>query len=642
MLRKQNIITSILFLLLFSTFISSEKIYFTFINLADANVWMYVSVISFLSLIGYLFVYKEKQSQNSFQISLLFMLLGLFTIVSSMFKEFPLGAIIGQHTQLFNGIVLFVIVPAIIKVVDYLKSKNDNIIENMVAIFIIARAIFELIFLKTITVSYDFMAFTGVFGLIIIAPSVNIKNITKSEILRILGVITATLMILLSDNRTSIAMFLIIFPTVWGFSYLIKNTAYKSAIKIIPVSLLIFSTLFILFGKYMDIFSYNNITNTLWQRGGFLQSAISSFDLKSLLIGNGWGSSNIFILNDSLYDGLTLTKNNNITSVAGANFILGSGINHIHNELFEYLIGGGIVALTIYILIWYKLSIFAKENIVVIALLATLSCLYSTWFTFTADIVLFAIMIGLIAHNTTKAEIKYEKITKPYVALTSAILFLFGTFIYTPYINKFAYKIPSELFYGTWYSGDKTGFKAEKIIIRAYAIRIINKAYNKKPIYEWEATYLIDALDTLKKKAIEGNKEAIIELPYIYNKLFIQTKSSDIIEQIRQREYENWATVTLLAGKNFPNRFDLTIDYLAWHTDRNFDTAVDEVTKRLLKTNPNNAVALYWRGKLFIKHNNDLGHDMMAEAFRQNITRYQRVHPEIYNKYKHLLDPKYR
>lgn len=648
MVNKQNFIATIMFLLLFSTFILNYDLFNMFFAHVDTRELIYVAILSAISLIGFIALYNEKQTESSYKITKLFILIGVLTIITAPFKEYPIGSLIGNYQQQFNSMSLFIIAPAIIKITDYLKTKNNHIVEIMVVLFIIFRGASELVFPKRITSSYDFMAFTGLFGLAIIAPTITKDFLNKLNIAKIIGAICALLMVLLSENRTSIAVLIIIPISVIIFNYLCKKIVNKENTykinQIIPVSLLILSTVFILLGSMLNILSDANFTNSLWQRGIFLQSAIEGFDLKTLLIGNGWGSTNNLILDNVWQDGITTTKNN-LISPNLSKLIKGIGLNHMHNELFEYLISGGVIIATLYCAIWYKISKYAKNNIITISILSVITVLYSTWFTFVGDIVLFIVMLALIAKKASTKQLqksKYTTITYIYVSFTCIILFIFNAFIYSPYINKLNSKLPEKLFYGSFYSTEKTGFIPEKKILRANVLNTFKKINDSEPISQQQITLMIDSLDTLKKKAIEGNKIAIFEVNALYQMLFTYYKSNKGIEQIRRREFNNWATTVLLADEAFKNRPELAISYLHWHTALNFDQAVDEVTKRMLIRNPNNAVALYYRGLLFRKHKNNLGEKMLKKSFEQNITRYQRVKQEIYEKYKQYLDPKYR
>ena len=650
MLNKKNFITIIMFLLLFSPLILNA-------DMAEAynNFWstynIYTTILTAISLIGFGVLYNEKQTEPSYKITMLFILIGLITIITAPFKQYPLGSLIGHLYQQFNSITLFIIAPAIIKITDYLKTKNNNVIEIMVVLFIISRIIHELIFPNRLTFSNDFMAFTGLFSLAIIAPTITKDFFNKLNIAKIIGAICSVLMVLLSDNRTAIAILIVIPTFIIIFNYICKKIVKKETVhninQIIPVSLLIISTIFILLGSIFGIFSDSNFTETLWQRGIFLQSAIDGFDLKTLLIGNGWGSSSNFTLNHLWQDGVKATKNN----LLAINFdtISNNGFQHIHNELFEYLISGGIIITTLYCTIWYKISKYSKNNIITIIILSSIAVLYSTWFTFTGDIVLFIVMLALIANKASKKQTqksKYTNIMNVYVSFTCIILFIFNAFIYIPYLNKFNRGIPREFFYGSFYSGEKTGFTTEKYIIRQYVLGIFKKIENNEPISQKEIRYVVDSFDTLKKKAIEGNEIAIIEINMLYNKLFSikhnNNKNSGTIKQLISREFDNWKTVVLLANDKFKNRIELASPYLEMHTILNFDQAVDDITKKLLISNPNNTVALYYRGLLLKKYKNNLGEEMLKESFKQNITRYQKVKPEIYEKYKQYLDPKYR
>lgn len=650
MLNKKNFITIIMFLLLFSPLILNA-------DMAEAykNFWstynIYTTILTAISLIGFGVLYNEKQTEPSYKITMLFILIGLITIITAPFKQYPLGSLIGHSYQQFNSITLFIIAPAIIKITDYLKTKNNNVVEIMVVLFIISRIIHELIFPNRLTLSNDFMAFTGLFSLAIIAPTITKDFFNKLNIAKIIGAICSVLMVLLSDNRTAIAILIVIPTFIIIFNYICKKIVKKETVhninQIIPVSLLIISTIFILLGSIFGIFSDSNFTETLWQRGIFLQSAIDGFDLKTLLIGNGWGSSSNFTLNHLWQDGVKVTKNN----LLAINFdtISNNGFQHIHNELFEYLISGGIIITTLYCTIWYKISKYSKNNIITIIILSSIAVLYSTWFTFTGDIVLFIVMLALIANKVSKKQTqksKYTNIMNVYVSFTCIILFIFNAFIYIPYLNKFNRGIPREFFYGSFYSGEKTGFTTEKYIIRQYVLGIFKKIENNEPISQKEIRYVVDSFDTLKKKAIEGNEIAIIEINMLYNKLFSikhnNNKNSGTIKQLISREFDNWKTVVLLANDKFKNRIELASPYLEMHTILNFDQAVDDITKKLLISNPNNTVALYYRGLLLKKYKNNLGEEMLKESFKQNITRYQKVKPEIYEKYKQYLDPKYR
>ena len=326
--------------------------------------------------------------------------------------------------------------------------------------------------------------------------------------------------------------------------------------------------------------------------------------------------------------------------------INGLGLNHIHNEIAQYLTAGGILFVALYIIMWGYVSWCARKRKFVIAILTTLCALYTVWFTFTGDIILFLVMFGVVVSNkgtlakeTTKPIIKNALVL--YSTIGLIIYFVFASIFYIPYLKSLETKISKEAFYGTWYTGDKTGFRTEHYIFRNNAIKHLYALSNNKKLFQHQMTYLIDILDILKKKSSLQTPDVNLELSTIYSTLFT-IKTSPQIEKIRQREFPNWATVTVRVMQNYPNRPELIMPYLQWHTQRGFDEAVDQITRQALTINPNNAVALYWRALLFIKHDNALGERILEDAYKNNINRYHVTQPEYYEKYKHLLDPAYR
>ena len=634
-------------LLMFSTFTLSVYVFENIGFITQSRYWLYFGIIGILALIGNIHIYKYKQSQASFNISLVFIALSIFTLISTPFREYPLGSIIGATPQLQIGAIFFVIAPLIIKIVDYIKSNNSDIIEIIVAVFIICRGLLEIIVPGSISNS-DFLGFTGLFAIAIIAPNLKLKKWNdKYEIVKIAGLLSAFVMVLLSDSRSAVFSILVIPISVYIFYLIINKILAKNItvkiISIIPVAIIIFAPVIILTLYGMDLIAPDKMI-TLWQRAVMINSAWTTADIQTLLFGNGWGLNDLLIRENAFVDGVSNTLNNQVNNNIQFQ-TLGAGISHIHNELFEYLFGGGIISAILYLFLWGVIGYYARTNILLICFVSAVALHYGTWFIHTTDVVLLITLLALIAKNHNSETIKGSKIQngcKRYGLVMSIVAIIFS-FIYIPYINKMKYQMATVGELNSWYGLNASGMLMERKLWRTKFLNNINKLKQDQEISQQQLQYSVDILGVLKNQAFNyNNKTAIYELSALYDALYDKHSQNKVLEDFRKYEFKNWATALLLVAKTYPNRFDTSINYLNWHLSRNEYNAVDEVTKRLLKINPENAVALYWRGLLFIKHDNDLGHKMLEDAFRLNITRYQTVKPEIYNKYKHLLDRKYR
>ena len=623
--------------------------------------WVHTTILGVIAIILNIILLKKTPDINTTRASLIFMTIGMLSILFSAFNKYPPFNLTGEATQLISGIFLFIVAPIILKTTNIVFKEKKDLLGVSISLFIIVRLAWELVYPTHISHSSDFLAFTGLFTLIILSYTIHIdiksiksiKNIEgikrPSQIIQIIAIIASLLCIFAFNNKTAKLLTLILLPSVYIFQYGISRKLPKNIAEYIstalPITTGIVMTILIYLSTSFSIVSSSGWAHTLWQRGEILESLINSITTKVFFIGNGWSNINAFISNQVWSSGISNTHLNE-TLPDLAPLTIGLGVNHLHNEIAQYLTAGGILFVVLYIIMWGYLSWCARKNKFTIAVLTTLCALYTMWFTFTGDIVLFLVMFGVVVSNkgtlakdTVKPVIKYALVL--YSTIGLIIYCSFTSIFYIPYVKSLETKISKEAYYGTWYTSDKTGFATEQGILRKTIINHLRALSNNKKIFQDQMTHLIDTIELLKKNSNSHNPTINLELSTIYTRLYT-IKSSPPIEEIRQREFSNWASSIINVIESHPNRPDLIIRYLEWHTQRGFDEAVDQVTKRALMANPNNAVALYWRGLLFIKHGNPLGQKILEDAYKNNINRYQKTDPKYYAKYKHLLDPAYR
>ena len=613
-------------------------------------------MLGIIAIILNIILFKTTPDTNTTRMSLIFMAIGVLSIIFSTLHIYPLGSLTGTSTQLINSIFLFIFAPIALKTTNIVFKEKKDFLGVNIALFIIARLAWEIVFPRHITFSSDHLAFTGLFTFLILSQTIdiNIKSLTSikkpSQIIHVIGIIASLLCIFMFYNNSAKILTLILLPSAYIFQYVISKRLPKNIAEYISTALPIVTGIVMTISIYL-LTSFKVIGSTgfwkiIWECGMFLDSLANSITPKIFFVGWGWGNINDLIMNEVWLPGISNTHLNESATNKLMGLINGLGINHVHNEISQYFIAGGILFVALYIAMWGYVAWCARKNKLAIAVLTVICALYTVWFNATSDIVLLIVMLGVVvANKNTSAKNTTKPIIKNALALYSTIGLVlycgFTSIFYIPYVKCLETQISKEAFYGTWYTGEKTGFRTEKLIFRKQILKYLNQLSDNKKISQNQMTYLIDMLDILKKKSNMQNSNNNLELCYIYTFLF-NIKSAPQIEKIRQREFPHWTTAVSRVIQNYSNRPDLIVTYLQWHTNRGFDEAVSQITKQALAVNPNNAVALYWRGLLFIKNGNALGERMIEDAYKNNINRYQTTNSKYYEKYKHLSDPAYR
>ena len=621
--------------------------------------WSFYTIIALLCMLLSLII-GNKPYKTIYIVSL-FSGMGLLTLLFAPLHLYPLGGILGTPHQANNGIILFASAPILFLTSEYLYSKNKAYLQCLFSLFVIIRLIYEYLYPLSINASNDFLSVALLLLLIILISSFDKKSIPLKELKKptnILSIIAIALSLysIYAFNNESVklamsfgAILAIVLVTIQHkFSALYKKL--HKIIFLLPALISVSTTFIIYILQVIDTEILYNTSVTLWQRSTLLDMAVNAMGIKEWLIGNGWGLNNDLILNNVWVDGIVNYSNNKLDSNFNSS-INGRGINHIHNSLFEFLMSGGILMGLGYLSIYVFAGWSCRNRPILLSMWTAFALTETVWFMSPATMVIyiFALGITIVSNDTTSLKptgfiLKLKKIvvTKSFILLALFSIFMSTTYI--PYVNKLSKKIPSETFYGTYYAPEKTGFRTEYFIWRKLYLLVFNDLAQGKYFQQDAITYTVDIIDSLKKKSNEGYKKSTIELNNLYKVLFnIQTKSNTtLLEKFSPREFNNWATAVLRLAESYPKRYDLYVHYLSWHMDRQFYPAVDEMTKRLLRSDPNNPVALYWRGILFLEHDNPLGEDMIKDAFKLNVTRYQYVNPTYYKKYKSLQDPLYQ
>ncbi len=628
--------------------------------------WLYTAFVASSTIVTAFLLRHQQTPQNVATVSLLFASIAIITVIFSPFRDIPFVAgIFGNIRIPLYSVSLFAIVCLSLKIIVLCRkhapiitlwSMFGFIVTSFTVMFIAANDMFN----------QDFNAVTGIISLVMICAFVDRnmwQNAHISHKILIVASICITLFFTLSnDNRTARAVILVVpvmtLCTIYVLHKIFQRKIALRLISLLPISALMVLTLSILVAaRLIDTQAFEgSMFRTVWLRATLWQSILQGMSWQDWIFGYGWGLSYLPSINATWVEGTGKYLGNVYTGQYVSNY-LGGGFDHAHNELIQFL-GAGILSMSIYILILFRLSWDNRQRPIVIAMLTTYTTLLATWFHVTEDTIFLMLAFGFLAASNTKVTYTY---TPPILIKTKAIAYkyfsvfcggilivyaVFATTIHIPYVWAVQKnKITREMYDNKWYTGFQvSGYRLESVWWRNRFNRAVYKLQNSKKSFNKEfTTYLVDMLDTMKIVAKQEGSIALYELADTYNYLFNIRSENLVLEKIREREYGNWATIMLMVNDELDGRPDLFVKYMRWHYHNHFDTAIYEVTKRILAKNPNNAVALYWRSAIFRRQGKMVEADAyLKKAFKNNITRYQKTTPDEYEQYKHLIDPIYQ
>ncbi len=630
-----------------------HEISFILLHITAYNHMLYAVLINIFALILYIAHYKSDPPHIIYT---LFFGMSVITLIFAPFRDAWLGGIMGDIEFPIYGILFLISAPIYINAILRLCQKNIFIVPVILCTVTILRLILLIVFDITAVGNKDFESLSAYVLLIGILASVPWHTWTNTHIgLKILmgiGIITSIYPIIILENRT--AQFALIFVSLATFIWLymiqlwVKSEKYKHILyTITPTALLMGMTVMVLIVK-ISTNTPDGMFNTIWIRGSFIERIITSLSWSDIIFGNGWGQSYTHIQDSIWVNGIDVTTDNKVDG-SKSEVVHGLGFSHSHNNIFESLLSMGILGFIFYCGLWIYLAWCLRHRMVVLAIFSGYATLNALWYHTTMDMILIILMISAICSHDSQI---YRPCIRPfytriYQTINVGIIVVaigFYTLIYIPYIQALqSQKIPESAFNDQWYNGSATGLNMEVKIWRRFLLDM-GKIFKKGNMpNKWAVTKFVDIVDTLKNKSNNGNIYATKELLTAYEIIFYTpTHTHPILEAIRQREYEFWASAVLRANDQFNNRPELFTKYLSWHIDRDFHMAVMEVTKRLLAKNPDNAVAQYWRAMSLKLQGNTVEADQMFEqAFKNNVIRYQVVANDIYKKYKHLSNPIY-
>ena len=582
-----------------------------------------------------------------------FFIMSLITVGFAPLRPAWLGGIIGNIEIPTYSVMMLIIAPAYIKACIHIHQKNPVLLPMGLVIFSIWRFALFNIYGEVAIVNIDFESVTSYALLIAICASVPLSYFKNSsrwvKLAVVLGICANIYIVYYAGNRTAIAslMGVSIGVAVWIYAlrYGVKQDKSRYVLYALTPILAMIGATIVLY--LYNTYSSNSIDalRTLWSRGLFIRQILGGMTWSDMVFGTGWGQAYTTAQDTLWVDGFGVTPNNVFEAY---DYISGWGYLHSHNNLFEAFISMGVLGFAVYCAVWVYLSWCLRYRPWVLSIFTGYLVLNTTWYHLVTDMVTLPLMMTAIISNTvsvhTFAKNIYTKISEYMNMGLAGILILFFAVVYIPYIFAAQSKqMPESAFYDTWYNGDATNMSQELYAWRVY-IYEMEKGFNTDSTpQQWMVTKLVDILDILKRQSQQGNRLATREILYAYDRLFISPAKHPVLEKVREREYPQWASAVLRANEQFNDRPELFKSYFAWHIDRDFHTAVMEVSKRILANNPYNAVALYWRGaSLREQGKTDESDALLQQAFRHGISRYHPLQKSDYEKYKHLLDPRYR
>lgn len=574
------------------------------------------------------------------------------TVLGTLWYPHQLSGLMGILSLAPYSFYFFVSTPVLIKGVLYVYEKSPHSIHYLGCVFLALTGGIVIVYNVDTGLNLDFLALTiFVCGLGIFGFEYKYMPHMPPKYKILLGVCILYMfgILFVLDNRTILYAVLGLGSIIMLFLYAVHRvlgkTLYAKTMYLIPVVTLVLGTIMLYILKpYLES---SNAFFTLWLRTIFYEVMFVNMSVSDMIFGTGWGSVHMHYQQNIWVDGFMYVSANRELA-QNIDYILGLGTYHSHNVLIEYLVSVGILGVGMYVALWVYLGWCVRRSIVALTFLTVYAIINITWFHMFLDMMFIAfVMAGIVVHHGAYISKVSQRIWDGVFGVTAGVLLVFNMGVYFPYMQDLSKDhISVDILQSKWHATNSLDLIHESFIWRRYILETLEFLKKGGIPEEKQVKKFVNILDILKNKSHSGNAKATFEInrfyQYIYGDIYEPSVKSDILEQIRKREYDQWSSVVLRVSDHFKNRPELANDYLLWHYDRNFDTPILEVTERLLAKNPDNAVALYWRARVLTRQGDvKNGTILFKRAFRHNVIRYIVMPYPIYANYKHLSDQQY-
>ncbi len=310
-------------------------------------------------------------------------------------------------------------------------------------------------------------------------------------------------------------------------------------------------------------------------RGKLIEVVLSDFfNLKNLLIGEGWGR-----VPDLLLSSMNAWQFDQLTVGYNLHF-------HTHNEVFEHFFSLGILGLLLFLLLIYftlknseLISIYTKLGWV---LFFYVSCF---WFFWAGTLPLFALVLGTLAAKKYSRNYFFETVLDNYLPklgknyIFSIIFILVGIFqLYGSYLNLSYIKEYKKISYGALASLSKdqnlSEIKCKNFYVDKRGGDTVASFINSFPSYlkrnnlEYNNEYLkiIETLQCISDEIIfksEANLNLITASIQLDTKLFFS--NSNLAQELinSNEKFKNYEKKILILSEQTPKRGDLIMPFLA-------------------------------------------------------------------------------
>lgn len=614
MIIKLNHIISTLFALLSTWVIFAATPLFNFKG-------MYPQVdpqIIFLhSICGLMFIYlslkilinKYELKNLNHPIIILPFCLALIGFISSLFAKNFNASLLGSP-QIGQGVFWYfdlAIILILLSQVMHLKFFRIIFFINLITITFIVSFFTFFPFWKGLPISFyyfsDYLCFYGVLNFILFT------TLTKRFYLNFLAFIILGLYLSILDNRAAILFWTTTFLVGLVF-YGLKamRTFYKNkkldflfSDSLFVFFIFLLSLLTLLSSLYFWSSDYSlpkDIKDTLLDapvvRGKIIENSLYSLNnLKTLLIGNGWGTVPTLLLenmNSWQYDELRLGYNLHF---------------HTHNELVEHTVSLGLTGGFLFLIFVYyifknanKLSFESKLGWF---LFFKITCF---WFLWTGTLTLFATVLScfVFSKNTNLRYLSLlNKNTKMKNLVFSTTFLGIGLFLfYGAYMTYSTGKTHSLLQYSKIVEEKNQNNQINKECLPFYnefnrggiVLDMFLQEYSSylflldNDDIEENAFYVLYQLQCKANDIImkgNANSSLLNTSMQVDTKFYFKFGNTDIGKNYMDEYYQKWFQKALIMSNTMPQRGDLIMPYLSYAINRNKNKDATKVCKQSVK-----------------------------------------------------------
>ncbi len=437
-----------------------------------------------------------------------------------------------------------------------------------------------------------------------------------------------------------------------------ENWRYQHKFALIFVSTILSLTFFIIcydvFSPYLPkpLANLATITGrTYLTKMTFINLLHQPFDWKSfitILFGKGWGEygnsllGNVFLLKDvQLFNGENWQPTWEFTD---------RDLLHSHNTLTEHFLSMGLIGLSIYLWVKYKIALSMKwqNRYAGIALMTVTGVISVFWFPIIHTFPYIMIAHAFVFSKSRPLPILSLKRFKIFTAIIAPLMIIF-TIIHTTFImiqGKHAY-LDLE---GDWVEkielfSESPANRYDALIGGRRWIAFV-RSYTQN-IYTFLEKEKKAEIEIFAEKARKMARDLYINIPHagnfysillplnIYGELASKPRTKDWFEADPMILNE-WNEMAQSFIKHLPFRSDILVPYLNYLMFHHHAEQANEIIAQIFEKSPRDPVGLWFQGTLTLMNGGDRnqGICLLKEAIQEKITRYLPIPAEEVNRIK--------